>query len=268
MSTPTEVTSSDPGTTLGNPISPPRPLTPIKEHEDTNGSQVVAKSETGDICHASVTFNPDWDTVMQLQGKSGIVQFKVASSNVAAASPVWRNTFYADSAIVRPSKETLALELEDNVEALETLFRIVHYEFSKVPKKLSLDELYQVTRLTSKYQCTQLVYPWACKWISPLATYLSNEDCPTGNHKAAWIAWELGDVKLLRDMLDSIIVTAEVDSDGELINQAGTKLKDLILPSGSLGKLLYFHIHIRSLNMFSTNSLTPRSYHGHPSRNH
>lgn len=264
-------TEDTPVNTVDITLSPPRPLSPIEEHGDLDGASAVAKSDHGNNDdHASVTFHPDWDAVIKLKGKSGVIQFKVVSGNIAAASPVWRSAMYGDSGKpqIRPGKENLVLKVEDNAKALETLLRIIHYDFAKVPKNLSLDDVYEITRLTSKYQCTRLVYPWASKWVGLLETYLQNADCPFGNYKAAWIAWELGSVKLFKDMMDSLIVTTNVDKDGEVVNKAGLKLKDLILPSGFLGMLIRFHFHYRIFISSSAHQFTPRSNCSHPCQDH
>ncbi|KAI0129821.1 hypothetical protein BJ170DRAFT_593369 [Xylariales sp. AK1849] len=199
--------------------SPPRALSPINEHDD-------------------VVFHGDWDLIMKVTGESGDRRFKVIAANVACASPIWRKIVYGDSAMERPAIGDWILDFDDSAKALEILLRIVHYGFNKVPMAPSLDDLYEITRLTSKYRCTHLVFPWAAKWVGPFANFDLHQDAPRKNHKAAWIAWEFGAVKLFENMADSMIATSSVDEDGHLVNQAGIRLQDLVLPAGLLDRII------------------------------
>jgi hypothetical protein len=231
--------------------SPARSLTPAQEHIDADGKHCTA-----------IVFHPNWDTTIMVKGESATTEFKVSSSSIANASPIWSKAVYGDSVNSCPPKHDLIIELEDNSKALDILLRIIHYEFIKVPKKPELDELYEVTRLTSKYKCTHLVYPWANKWVDCLSTFVAGDKSATDNHKGTWIAWELGAFKLFKRMADSIVSNSMVDSDGDLVNKSGAKFKNLALPPGLLGKLFNYHYHLTLCP--STNLIALRPHHHRP----
>ncbi|ORY63886.1 uncharacterized protein BCR38DRAFT_485036 [Pseudomassariella vexata] len=212
-------------------IHSPGLLTPIKEDETSvHGGTIDAD---GDVV---IIFHADWDITI----KVGKYKYKVSAANVATASAEWRRRLYGKDAPSRPVDgddwEVLA-EKEDDSKALGTLLSIAHFSFNKVSNAPSLDELYAITILTNKYACTHLVYPWSGKWVEGLSTLVADEDCAIKAHKAAWIAYELGDCQLLKDMSDSLVVNAKVDGNGEIVNEAGMSMKDFRLPNGLLERI-------------------------------
>lgn len=186
----------------------------------------------------TMVFHSLADITLAVKGASSHVEYKVSGMNLAVASDVIGALIYGKGGQKKPLSDVMvSLDIGDvDVEALITLLRIAHFDFVKVPTELSLDKLCAVTTLTAKYKCTALIMPWATKWLLPHVNIHKDESCITVNHKAAFIAWELGSAKLMRKMVRSMITGAKVDSDGDLVHATGTKLKDLVLPAGILGR--------------------------------
>ncbi|KAK7964501.1 hypothetical protein PG988_011475 [Apiospora saccharicola] len=178
------------------------------------------------------------DIVIVVDGSKGSHQYKVSSMNLATASDVLRAIIFGkDGKSVADANVTVDIGDVDP-KAMRTLLDIAHFNFSKVPLELGLDDLCAVTALTSMFKCTNLIMPWATNWVQPLSVLHKNDSAHDVNYKAANIAWELGNEKLLRQMIKDVIMTAKVDSDGDLEHVTGTKLKDLVLPAGILDEII------------------------------
>lgn len=182
------------------------------------------------------------DITIVVKSSVGVNKYKVSSMNLATASDVLRAVIFGKDG-QKKSGSDVTLDIGDvDPKALSTLLRIAHFDFAKVPRKLNLDDLCAVTALTSNFNCTSLIMPWASNWIKPLSRLHKDESSNTVNHKAAIIAWELGDAKLLRQMVKDLTMSAKVDEDGDLEHATGTKLKDLVLPAGILGTYLLLYL--------------------------
>lgn len=198
---------------------------PKQDSQDSNAQAVV------------VSFHVHSDATFQVLVADVLIKFKVSAQLVATASPVLRTILYGQDVIVPTPNGNWVVDIEAEPKALETLFRIVHYQFQKVPSLLSLDELYELTLLTARFKCVHLIYPWARKWATQFSTYACEDDHFDHCHKVVWIAWELGDEKLFRDMVHAMIISSKVNGEGDLVNASDSPLKDMILPPGILGKV-------------------------------
>ncbi|RYP62614.1 hypothetical protein DL771_009657 [Monosporascus sp. 5C6A] len=237
ISTETAKTTSPPQG-LGDVSTTPRVLTPIQEQEDSDAPSATSRevsdrdSDDATVQDDVVNFHTDSDMMVRVTHEGTVTQFMVASSSVATASPVWRSMLYGNNARARSGKGLWIMNIDAEPKALSTLFNIIHYQFDKLPAELPLDDLFELTLLTNRYECTHLVYPWSHKWTVKFATYVGEEGHFENCHKAIWIAWELGDTKLFRDMIDAMIISSKVDSSGNLVNTSGKPLKDMVLPDG------------------------------------
>ncbi|KAK7959947.1 uncharacterized protein PG986_004801 [Apiospora aurea] len=217
-----------------NTIPQPRKeaeVLPLPESpEATDNTPVVTKDTV-------IVFHNAADVTLNVKGSFGAVEYKVSGMNLATASDVLRAIIFGkDGKSATDGNVDLDIG-EVQLNALETLMRIAHFDFAKVPAEVSLEGLCAVTNLTSKFQSTGLTMPWASQWLRPFAQLHKDDSSAAVNHKAAFIAWELGDAKLLRNMVKSLTMTAKVDGDGDLVNAAGTKLEDLVLPAGILDEI-------------------------------
>lgn len=209
-----------------------RPLSPINEHENA----ILSGSKVEDDHADSVIFHKDWDLTFKLKSSFGTIAFKVIEVNVSSASDAFNNLLYKVN--TRPKDSEWVIDLPgDNPEALGVILQIVHYKFGDVPVTPTVDEMFEICRLISKYDCTHLIQPWAENWSNLLKGVTNQEYTPIKNYKVLWVAWVLGASKPFHDMVDSIIVTSTADENGTLVHATGSKLEDLVLPEGLLGKL-------------------------------
>ncbi|KAM0816779.1 hypothetical protein AB5N19_02581 [Seiridium cardinale] len=207
--------------------TPPQPLTPVEECKEPTGTQDSTAKDT-------VLFNKDYDTVLKFTSEWAHLQYKVNSFNLSSASDAFGRLLFGVDGQSKDEQGTRVIELPDNATAFEVIMQIVHFQFGKVPKSPSIDELFNICILTSKYECTHLIQPWAEKWSALLTGFANNEAVSLKNYKALWVAWVLGCVGPFREMTDSIILTSEMNANGELIHASGSRLEDVILPHGLL----------------------------------
>ncbi|EXF77008.1 hypothetical protein CFIO01_08710 [Colletotrichum fioriniae PJ7] len=99
-----------------------------------------------------------------------------------------------ESAESKRAKDWIIELPEDGLEETILLFEIIHGHFDRVPFSLSVRRLHDLLVLCNKYDVLSLLRPWAWHWLS---TMRSNLDEPY----VLWVAWEMGDVLLFRDMV-------------------------------------------------------------------
>lgn len=156
----------------------PRALTPIPESDP----------------HDPVTiFHPDADVKVIIQTRNGNpVICMVCASALACASSIWRSMLFYDAARARArnderdlkQEQIQKMELNSDPEAVSLLFCIVHYDFRRVPKEPTLDQLFELGKSACQYRCTHILYPWADQWTSRLSSFISQVDCYSQCHKA------------------------------------------------------------------------------------
>ncbi|KAI0408519.1 hypothetical protein F4802DRAFT_416373 [Xylaria palmicola] len=200
-----------------------RTLTPIPETE--HGSKGLI-----------TRFHPDFDLIVTVQAPGGTpVIYRVCASALSVASPVWRNMLYmdakrsADSEDVKDQDLLQTMELNGDQEAISLLFRIIHYDYYHVPKEPTLDQLFELCKSACEYQCAHILNPWAGRWTARLADFVEKPDCFSECHKALHIAWTLGDMKLYRDAIDALIVSAKINPNGKIVNTDGHALEDMLI---------------------------------------
>ncbi|KAI0014835.1 hypothetical protein F4780DRAFT_153713 [Xylariomycetidae sp. FL0641] len=172
---------------------------------------------------------------MVVKEKNRITKFKVSTCSVATASPHWRTLLYGQK---RASNEVWSITLDSSPTALDTLFRIVHYEFAKVPTALTVTQLFELSRATSQYGCTQLTYPWIRNWLACCDDLKATAENFDKCHVGIYIAWEFGCLRLFREMTDALIVSTRINDNGDPVNVNGLRLKDMVLPTGLLDTIL------------------------------
>ncbi|KAK6836978.1 hypothetical protein PG987_007473 [Apiospora arundinis] len=204
------------------------PISPEANHVPTENTTITN------------VFHPLADVTLVVKGASAHAEYQVSGMNLTVASDVLGALIYGKGGQKKALSDVkVTLDIGDvDLEAFVALLHIIHFHFTKVPTESSLDKLFDITTLTAKYKCTALIMPWATEWLLPHVNLQKNESCITVNHKAAFIAWELGSAKLLRKMIKSMTTSAKVDSDGDLVHATGTKLKDLVLPAGILDEIV------------------------------
>ncbi|KAJ2989572.1 hypothetical protein NUW58_g3406 [Xylaria curta] len=204
--------------------STPRALTPIPE-ADSGSERLIT------------TFHPDADLEVIIQAHNDDPTiYMVCASALACASPIWRSMLYHDVAHARnaegeiESGQNQTMKLDGDPEAIGLLFRIVHYDFSYLPKEPTLGQLFEIGKSACQYKCTRILYPWAEQWTTRLANFVAEVDCYSECHKAVFIAWTFGDMKLYRETVDALIVSAKIDVQGKIVNISGQPLEEMLMP--------------------------------------
>ncbi|KAH7140387.1 hypothetical protein B0J13DRAFT_586129 [Dactylonectria estremocensis] len=107
------------------------------------------------------------------QGKDKRVEsFIVCSRTLARASPIFEEMLYGQLA-----------------ESIFQAFALAsHGILHKVPKNLSLDQLYDLTTLTHYYDATKVLLPWIKSWMRLIGEPVSTMSMS----KILWVSWELG----------------------------------------------------------------------------
>ncbi|KAI0969612.1 hypothetical protein F4678DRAFT_463398 [Xylaria arbuscula] len=206
----------------------PRPLTPIPEADAKSESRVTK-------------FHRDADLHVVIKSSEGDpTAYMVCGSAIACASLVWRSMLYCDTTSAHSAEDEMkrdqpqTMSLDGDSGALGLIFRIVHYDFGYVPKEPSLDQLFELGKSVCQYKCTHILYPWADQWTSSLSNFVAEDNCYAECHKALYVAWAFGDLKLFRDMVDVLIVSTKIDANGKIVNICGEPLKDMLMPQGLL----------------------------------
>ncbi|KAI0097057.1 hypothetical protein F4776DRAFT_651292 [Hypoxylon sp. NC0597] len=200
-------------------------LSPIKERSSEPTSP---NSNPSEKILSIISFHVDSDIVVPVKTSKGKVMFKVSSGNMVSASAIWAEHLYRNN-VGRSDTDEWMVEIDGNVDALTTIFNIVHFKFSDVPETLTLDELYEISLVLSQYECVHLTYPWASKWIESLTSLVEDASLHHVCHKALLVAWVFGHVQLFRDMTDALVISSRL-INGELANVDGKLLKEMVLP--------------------------------------
>lgn len=105
---------------------------------------------------------------------------------------------------------------EDDPKAFAMLMNIIHNKFNLVPSLINRDDLFHISVLTNKYDMTEVLRPWAQRWILALSDSLDGADWGWRDERYLWIAWELGHRKLFCDTLRWLQDDCTLDSSGKL----------------------------------------------------
>ncbi|KAH8652016.1 hypothetical protein BGZ61DRAFT_374829 [Ilyonectria robusta] len=143
----------------------------------------------------SITLDPRGDVTLQvtLPGHR-TVDITACSRVLRRLLPAFERILYMDATEanvneVKNTKWVISLT-GDNLSALVTLLNMAHCYLDRVPKTLSMDELYDLTVVAHRYDASQLLGPWARTWMTAINDII--RDTGVLQPKALWISWELG----------------------------------------------------------------------------
>lgn len=180
------------------------------------------------------TFNfGDGDLLAAATWQDERIVFKISSTVLANASPVWKKFIFPPFPKLPDAENETDVQLdftEDDPDALLLLFRIAHLQFTKIPLTLKLDILLQVAVLCDQYDCVRLVSPWVEGWL---------EDKPGGDdYSSNWlfIAWVFGRESVFEEVARHWVQEISI----------GDQLEDLMdegpLPPGMIGAIDFCHL--------------------------
>lgn len=165
--------------------------------------------------------------------------FIVCSRTVARVSSVWNRMLFGYWAKSKPhlSGTTWMVELpDDDVAAMHLILKITHNKPDEVPDLLSLDELFDITVLSDKYDLTRQLKPWASQWIKPFKCCSYAAAKAVDNEKLLWISWELGDNILFHNTTRELLLYSKLSSMGELQLPPSAQVSTLEhIPPGIIG---------------------------------
>lgn len=160
--------------------------------------------------------------------------FKTCSRTLSRASPVFDRMLYGDFSESKANSTTndgtWSVDLpSDNPAAMKVFLSICHAAFSKVPRVLSVDELYDITVLTNYWDATLMLRPWIVGWMASVEEIIS--DANTLHPKMLWISWELGRKRTFEVTVDRMLMETE-----GVWSQISCQLLDVQTPPDIVGK--------------------------------
>ncbi|KAM3506620.1 hypothetical protein MY11210_007468 [Beauveria gryllotalpidicola] len=186
------------------------------------------------MCERTVIFDNHGDIEVQVSG--GTTRYIVCSRALARTSPLLRSRmrqdFVADTQD-RCTRRSVMIELDGNDEdSLTILFNIAHAHFLAVPRTLSIQQMYNLSMLTSCYNCTSILGPWVDSWIAGVEGTVRRDDMAM----MLWVFWELGFSGEFRTMAHRMTVELNASAftnAGRLWSsaRAATRLSDIRLAS-------------------------------------
>lgn len=160
-------------------------------------------------------FDPDGDLRLQVgPDKANCV---VCSRTLCRASAVWKKMLNGPFLESRPKDGEWIVELpEDDYKALTLVLNVIHFHFDRIPDPATptVEDLFNLTILTDKYDLTHLLRPWAKSWTKSWTWCLQL----TWRHdlRLLWVAWELGHAQLFRQVAQSVVLDVFLDQTGAL----------------------------------------------------
>lgn len=129
------------------------------------------------------------------------VTFLACSRALARASPVLDRMLYGNfleskensKANDRADGWTVHLP-EDKPQPIRILLHLAHAQFHEIRDSLSIDKVYELTKLTHYYDATRLVVPWMGRLMPSIEDVLTSPVAAsdTSIPKMLWVSWELG----------------------------------------------------------------------------
>jgi hypothetical protein len=163
----------------------------------------------------SIVFDKRGDLVLEIGEEK--TQCLVCSRSVARASPVFDTMLFGGFSESKPASGQWLVRLpDDGIGSFEVFLNIIHGYLDKVPDKfqryVELVELYHIVRTADKYDLTHLLRPWAQPWLRFLRRRWGSG--MSFSHEVMWVAWVLGDERLLVSQLD--VAVLRMTSEGNL----------------------------------------------------
>ncbi|KAF6812011.1 nuclear pore protein-like protein [Colletotrichum musicola] len=145
----------------------------------------------------------------------GDVTFIVCFKTLSRASKIFENKLlgaFGDHGPQDDDKPWVVSLPGEPIRAMIILLNIAHARFQHVDALLSLADLGMLAALSRKYEMTNMLSPWAKRWIQNDAVRKASR----GELRLLHIAWEFGDLDLYRETITMIIFWCEVSSQGRL----------------------------------------------------
>lgn len=187
------------------------------------------------ITSSEVVIDPRGDLKLHIgkEEDENRVTYVVCSRALARTSQVFDRMLYGgfrESLATSKVNEDWELDLpNDKPTAMRIFLNISHSNYAKVPRILSVDELYDLTICTNYYDATYLLAFWADTWMASIDDIA--RDANTLMPKLLWIFWELGHKKQLISVADRMLLEWEGPMNVQLWHKS-----DLHTPLDIIGR--------------------------------
>ena len=141
----------------------------------------------------TITIDSRGDLTLKIGLSDSSKDFIVCSRTLSRISPVLERMLYGsfnESKSGHATSWTVDLP-EVNPLPFALLAYISHGEFGSIPKTLTVDELFELIILTHYYDCTQILMPWADRWLCNIHEPAAHNELEM--YKVLFICQELGD---------------------------------------------------------------------------
>ncbi|KAF4971073.1 hypothetical protein FSARC_2021 [Fusarium sarcochroum] len=108
---------------------------------------------------------------------------------------------------------------DDDPTPFALLLNLIHARFEKIPAQVSVNQLYGICVLTSKYKMTEVLRPVAERWYKPIARPSNYGSL----FKMAFVSWELGFADDLSQAAGHIVHNCRLNEDNQLTIGAKNK---------------------------------------------
>jgi len=206
-----------------------------------NNKQILSFDDTGEL--------------MLEIGTTRATLCRVCPRALARVSPVFKTMLYGGFAESKPEEGDWVVRFpEDKITGFALMLDIIHGHVHKVPRvaedfdeyfesgearmysSLALDMVYHAARVADKYDLVHLLWPWAASWIE-LVAKSGSEDFEIATNKGywrgqlLWIAWIFGDMMLMNDQLDSVLLSAYINNgDVPADSSSGGAVEETVKP--------------------------------------
>lgn len=192
-----------------------------------------------------IEFDPRADITLKVGREKKL--FSACSRALSRASPVFERMLYGhftESKTRLAEGEEWVVELpEDDSAPMEVFLNISHSHFGRVPRRMPLDELYELAVLSNYYDCTRLLEPWINGWMASIEV----RDSSVSMAKALWVSWEFGRKEAFSRMALRMLMESDM---GRTAEDEFDKLK---MPPDIIGAYTYPVKHLGQLTTYRKN---------------
>ncbi|KAG8359097.1 hypothetical protein FVEN_g3405 [Fusarium venenatum] len=179
-------------------VDPDSPNTVASEHSNGGGKKRIIRFDRSGDLHLKVGTNHSRNMLVDsraLERASAKLHAVISESAKGNDGDQWTIEFP-----------------DDDPKSFAILLNLIHARFEKVTAIVTLDRLFGVCTLASKYDMTSVLRPVAERW------YMSARTIDIGSiFKMAFIAWELGFATDFGEIVGYITHNCSLDDDSELV---------------------------------------------------
>ncbi|RPB07165.1 hypothetical protein P167DRAFT_609639 [Morchella conica CCBAS932] len=214
---------------------------------------------------ATIEIAPEGDVILEVESPTGTARFRVLSSVLCLASPVFRvmlgrNSNFKEACELRNSDSApyvVPLD-ESDPGALAVILNVFHLRNDHVPKTVSFANLYKLAVICDKYDCATAVALWVPIWTGGSISSVLQP----GNGKWLFIAWALKIEHIFAEVSKKIVLEGFYsDPNSALLTTGGFPAVDTDTPEVVVEEIIQRRKQtIRSMLNVAT-SFLQRYYH-------